>query len=587
MSNSFWNFVTRMVSGELAKADDVNTNFDGVEAGFTLVETDLDSAMRVTNAPGVTDVTTNAATRALKLISFDVNGDIVATTPIGDWKGDHADAAGTDYTIRDTVKDAAGSIGQDNIYICTATHTSTGDLATDTANWDLLFDVAAAAASAAAALVSENNAATSYDDFDDRYLGDFTTGTEPALDNDGDALLTGALYFNTTLNRMKVYNGASWQLTTANAVDVVVADAGGHLTATDVEAALAEIAVLTKFLSVTQAVNLDTIESGLGTAQTDITNIETKTNWITVTQAVNLDTIESNTNTNNAKVTNANHTGDATGATALTLAAAAITGKTALSSGLAGTDELLVSDAGALKRMDVSVMNAYFNANLAFNNYTHPNHTGDATGAGALTLAAAAITGKTALASGLASTDEILISDAGVLKRMDISVLEELYQAQTAVATNHTRAGNMQLIDGSQTIASFNAGSNITINTWETLGPTGSGATNIWAEMDDMPSNANVLICDLFMDLTPGHATALAQLFVYGAKGGITPASVSGPNNAIGILYADYNEIGTRTTVTVRVQIPVSTSQICQIQWSRVQSSSTNVFMYYRGFLTD
>jgi hypothetical protein len=46
---------------------------------------------------------------------------------------------------------------------------------------------------------------------------------------------------------------------------------------------------------------------------------ETKLDFITVTQAVNLDTIESDTATNNAKVTNATHTGDATGSGALTV----------------------------------------------------------------------------------------------------------------------------------------------------------------------------------------------------------------------------------------------------------------------------
>jgi len=45
----------------------------------------------------------------------------------------------------------------------------------------------------------------------------------------------------------------------------------------------------------------------------------TKVGHITVTQAVNLDTIESDTATNNAKVTNATHTGDATGSTSLTV----------------------------------------------------------------------------------------------------------------------------------------------------------------------------------------------------------------------------------------------------------------------------
>lgn len=47
---------------------------------------------------------------------------------------------------------------------------------------------------------------------------------------------------------------------------------------------------------------------------------KTKLGYITVTQAVDLDTIESDTATNNAKVTNATHSGDATGDTALTLA---------------------------------------------------------------------------------------------------------------------------------------------------------------------------------------------------------------------------------------------------------------------------
>jgi hypothetical protein len=46
----------------------------------------------------------------------------------------------------------------------------------------------------------------------------------------------------------------------------------------------------------------------------------TKVGFISVTQAVDLDTMESNIATNNAKVTNATHTGDVTGSTALTIA---------------------------------------------------------------------------------------------------------------------------------------------------------------------------------------------------------------------------------------------------------------------------
>ena len=69
-------------------------------------------------------------------------------------------------------------------------------------------DTASAAASAAAASASAASAAASYDSFDDRYLG--AKSSDPTLDNDGAALLTGALYFNTTSEKMKVYTGTSW-----------------------------------------------------------------------------------------------------------------------------------------------------------------------------------------------------------------------------------------------------------------------------------------------------------------------------------------------------------------------------------------
>jgi hypothetical protein len=48
-----------------------------------------------------------------------------------------------------------------------------------------------------------------YDQFDDRYLG--SKAADPALDNDGNALLEGALYWNSTSKMLKVYDGANWQ----------------------------------------------------------------------------------------------------------------------------------------------------------------------------------------------------------------------------------------------------------------------------------------------------------------------------------------------------------------------------------------
>ena len=143
---------------------------------------------------------------------------------------------------------------------------------------DITADVAAADASAVAALASENAAATSetaaqlaeanaeaiYDNFDDRYLGPFAAA--PTLDNDGETILVGALYFNTASNQMFTRSSIpSWVLPTADAVNVGILDTGGYLAATNVEGALQE---LMPELDANTS-KLAGIESGATTDQTD------------------------------------------------------------------------------------------------------------------------------------------------------------------------------------------------------------------------------------------------------------------------------------------------------------------------------
>ena len=69
------------------------------------------------------------------------------------------------------------------------------------------------------ALASANAAASSADAFDDTYLG--AKAVAPTVDNDGDPLAAGMLYFNTATNDTWVYNGASWQITAVTATNLV------------------------------------------------------------------------------------------------------------------------------------------------------------------------------------------------------------------------------------------------------------------------------------------------------------------------------------------------------------------------------
>jgi hypothetical protein len=88
----------------------------------------------------------------------------------------------------------------------TAAATSATSAATSASS--ALTSETAAATSAASAATSATSAATTYDNFDDRYLG--SKSSAPTVDNDGNTLLVGAIYWNSTLNNMYVWSGSAW-----------------------------------------------------------------------------------------------------------------------------------------------------------------------------------------------------------------------------------------------------------------------------------------------------------------------------------------------------------------------------------------
>ena len=199
-------------------------------------EEELSRAIKAsrTNTLTGSEFTISATDRANKIFAFDGSGNVSITQAIGIFKGNWG--ASTSYVVRDIVKDTSTN----NIFIANTAHTSSGSQPlttnTDSAKWDLLVDAASATTSATAAAASATtattkaseaatsattattkaseaatsatNAAASFDNLDDRYLG--AKSSDPSTDNDGDALITGALYFNTTDGEMKVFNGSAF-----------------------------------------------------------------------------------------------------------------------------------------------------------------------------------------------------------------------------------------------------------------------------------------------------------------------------------------------------------------------------------------
>lgn len=88
----------------------------------------------------------------------------------------------------------------------------------------------ASAASAAKTAAESARDATlaAYDSFDDRYLG--TKASDPTVDNDGNPLVAGALYFSSTAGSMRVYTGTAWVAAYVAGASGFVPLTGGSMT---------------------------------------------------------------------------------------------------------------------------------------------------------------------------------------------------------------------------------------------------------------------------------------------------------------------------------------------------------------------
>lgn len=269
-----------------------NTLNDELDQQTIFAQQNSEGLQRALQAPQTDPTSINmilplASLRANKTLGFDASGNPALGETLGTNRGNWA--AGTVYYVRDIAKDTTTN----NIFQVVTAHTSSGSLPittnTDSAKWTLLVDAAsattsatAAAASASAASTSASNASTSasnastsasnaassasaastsasnastaqtaaeaardqtlavYDSFDDRYLGSKTS--DPSVDNDGNALVAGTIYFNSVSGVMRLYTGSAWVAAYVQGVasSISFTPAGG-VAASNVQTAIEEV----------------------------------------------------------------------------------------------------------------------------------------------------------------------------------------------------------------------------------------------------------------------------------------------------------------------------------------------------------
>jgi len=290
-----------LVANDPFPAETLETNMDKLVRMVQQHEEELDRSLKLsrTNTMTSTEFTTSATDRASKLIAFDTSGELSIAQEIGEFQGNWA--ASTAYVQRDIVKDTSTN----NIFIVNAAHTSSGSQPLTTnansAKYDLLVDAATAttaqtaaassataaassataaassastasghkdtattkaseaASSATAAAASAAAAAVSADNFDDVYLG--SKSSEPSTDNDGDALNSGDLFYDSTASAIKVWTGSAWQNVTQASLTSVASDSSPQLGG--------DLDVVTHGLVSTSNRNIALTPNGTGVVQID------------------------------------------------------------------------------------------------------------------------------------------------------------------------------------------------------------------------------------------------------------------------------------------------------------------------------
>ena len=197
-----------------ASSADVSANTatnKAAEASVSATEASTSASSASVSASDAATSATNAATSETNAATSETNAASSAASALAIYGSTAAvnaavaaaaaseSAAATSETNAATSETNAASSASSAATSASNASTSASEAATSASN---------ASTSATAAAASETAAAASFDAFDDRYLGSKTS--DPSVDNDGNALLVGALYFDSVTGVMKVWSGTNW-----------------------------------------------------------------------------------------------------------------------------------------------------------------------------------------------------------------------------------------------------------------------------------------------------------------------------------------------------------------------------------------
>jgi len=221
-TNAGTSATTATTKASEASTSATNASTSETNAGTSATAASNSATAAATSATSASGSATTATTKASEASTSETNAGTSATASAtsATASANSATAAATSATNAGTSETAAATSATNAATSATASAnsaTASAGSATSSSN-----SATSAATAQTAAEAARDAALSAFDSFDDRYLGQ--KSSDPSTDNDGNALVAGTLYFNTSTNSMMVYEGSSWVAAYASLSGALIAN---------------------------------------------------------------------------------------------------------------------------------------------------------------------------------------------------------------------------------------------------------------------------------------------------------------------------------------------------------------------------
>ena len=193
-----------------AAAETAETNAETAETNAETAETNAAASASAasTSATNAANSASSASTSASNASTSETNAASSASAASTSATNAASSASSASTSASSASASATTATTQASAASTSATNAANSATAASTSESNAATSATTASNAATAAQTAQAAAEAAADNFDDTYLG--AKASDPTVDNDGDPLNAGDLYYNTSTNKMRVYDGSAW-----------------------------------------------------------------------------------------------------------------------------------------------------------------------------------------------------------------------------------------------------------------------------------------------------------------------------------------------------------------------------------------